>query len=190
MQILWTIWPKHISDMHILKFWIRFNKHAFKYKAKTKKIKGKSICPKWRQLHAQVTIIEVPLVPIWGWLGLEKGTDISPRTPQNWTPQKPCTPCHQHTQASKTRPGTIAPYEGEGGSPGKQMLKQFEVQEVYMWRWKEEEAGFYRLQAGGAPVTGRGKEAGARQDVDLAVSTSPTRWSRANAAHWRTPTLP
>lgn len=32
-------------------------------------------------------------------------------------------------------------------------------------------------------------KSGAQQDVDLAVSTCPTRWSRANAAHWRTPTL-
>lgn len=122
-------------------------------------------------------------------MGLEKGTAVSTR--QNWTLQKPCTPCHQHTQGWKTHPGTIIPCEG--GSSGKQMLRQFEVQEVYLWKMKERGSRAYISghKVGGGSVKGRGEEAGleTRQDAELAVSISSTRWSRANAAHWRNPTL-
>lgn len=52
------------------------------------KIKGEDYMPQMKTTACPVTIVEVPAVPPWGWLGLEKSTAISPR--QDWTPQKPC----------------------------------------------------------------------------------------------------
>lgn len=98
------------------------------------KIKGKDYMPQMKTTACPVTIVEVPAVPPWGWLGLEKSTALSPR--QDWTPQKPCKPCHQHTRGSKTHPGTVPPCDG--GSSRKPVLRQSEVQEVYLWKIKRE----------------------------------------------------